>query len=320
MPLGPTTRLRPKAATRATGVEQITAVATVPRTVLRNRLVDPGRTGGITVMASRTNLIPVLHGGMAQGMFLNEATSHFPVVVLGSVAAQRFGITTLTPGRAVWLGGRTFTVVGVLTPLQLAPDIDHAALIGYPIAQQAFRTDGSSSTIYVRTDVTHVNDTYKVLGATANPAHPDEVEVSQPSSALSAQLAAKNASNSLFLGLGGVAVLVGAVGIANVMVISVLERRSEIGLRRATGATRRHITAQFLMESVLLAALGGIAGCGLGAAVTAGYAQYKHWQIVLPAGALGIGIGATLVIGAVAGLYPAVRAARPTPVEALRTV
>ena len=301
-------------------VQQVSAVAVLPnQTVLRNRLINPVQTGGIQVMAARTGLLPVLRGHVAQGVFLNAATARYPVTVLGAVAAHELGITTLRPGTAVWLGGQAFTVAGVLAPLPLAPDLDRAALIGYPEAQAAFAADGSASTIYIRARPGSVQAAFTVLGATANPAHPDQVQVSQPSAALQAQIAATTAFSSLFLGLGGVALLVGGVGIANVMVISVLERRSEIGLRRSLGAGARHIWAQFLIEALALATLGGLAGSATGAAVTAGYARYQHWQTVIPGTALALGLGASLAIGAIAGLYPAVRAARLAPTQALRT-
>jgi putative ABC transport system permease protein len=300
-------------------VQQVSSVADLAQqTVLRNRLVNPGMTGGIQVKAARPNLLGVMRGRVAQGTFLNQATARYPVTVLGAVAAQRLGIIELQPGTAVWLGGRIFAVAGVLGPLPLAPDLDRSALIGYPEAEQAFRSDGSASTVYVRTDPDNVAGAFAVLGTTANPAHPDQVRVSQPSDALSAQLAAKTAFNSLFLGLGGVALLVGGVGIANVMVIAVLERRSEIGLRRALGATMGHVRTQFLVESLLLALIGGAAGSALGAAVTAGYAHHAHWQAIVPARGLAAGISATLAIGALAGLYPAMRAARLAPTDALR--
>jgi putative ABC transport system permease protein len=152
------------------------------------------------------------------------------------------------------------------------------------------------------------------------PQAPNQVDVSQPSSALVAQADAKSALNDLFLGLGAVALLVGAVGVANIMIISVLERRSEIGLRRALGATKGHIRIQFLSEAVLLALLGGGVGVALGAMSTAIYAHAKGWQTVVPAVAWGGGIGAALVIGAAAGLLPALRAARLSPTEALWTI
>jgi putative ABC transport system permease protein len=219
----------------------------------------------------------------------------------------------------VWLGGQWFTVIGILEKLPLAPELDRSALVGYPVAQERLGSDGTPSTIYVRANPESVEAVRSVLAATANPQAPEEVEVSRPSDALEARAAAKTAFTSLFLGLGAVALLVGGVGIANVMVISVLERRREIGLRRALGATRRHVAQQFLTESLLLSGLGGVAGVSLGALVTITYASSQDWETVVPVIGLAGGVVAALVIGAIAGLYPAARAARLAPTEALRT-
>jgi putative ABC transport system permease protein len=157
-----------------------------------------------------------------------------------------------------------------------------------------------------------------VLAATTNPENPSEVSVSRPSDALAAKAQADESLTALLLGLGAVALVVGGVGIANVMVISVLERRTEIGLRRALGATRRHIRAQFLIEAVLLAAIGGAAGVLAGSAITFGYAHSRGWRLDIPVTALLGGVLTSLVLGGVAGLYPASRAARLAPADAIR--
>jgi putative ABC transport system permease protein len=300
-------------------VEQVSSVETVPAGVYRNDRIDSADTGGITVKAARPGLLSILRGEVAQGRFLSSRTVDAPVVVLGSVAAQRLGFTTLRPDTAVQIGGQRFLVVGILGGLPLAPDIDRSVLIGYAKAESEFGTDGTASTVYVRTDPDQVDGVHDVLAGTADPEHPEEVTVSQPSDALAARAAAKSAFTSLFAALGGVALLVGGVGIANVMVISVLERRREIGLRRALGATRRHISLQFLTEALLLAFAGGLCGVALGALVTAGYALSQGWRIVVPAAVIAAGVGAALLIGAIAGLYPAVRAARLDPTQALHT-
>src|SRR5262245_3229844 len=298
-------------------VQSVSAVEQVEATVRRTNYISEDETGGISVLGTDENLPATLGATIRRGRYLNKAMLRYPAVVLGSEAAQRLGISR--PGVDVWIGDQWFTVVGILDPVELDPDLDNAALIGLPIAEELFGAEGHPSTIYVRADPDVLDDVRQVVGATANPEHPEEVEVSRPSDALEARAAARTAFTSLFLGLGAVALLVGGVGIANVMVISVLERRSEIGLRRALGATKRHIRLQFLTESLILAGLGGIAGVVLGVLITAGLASNRGWDTVVhwyvPVG----GILAALVIGAVAGLYPAMRAARLSPTEALRS-
>jgi putative ABC transport system permease protein len=297
------------------GVEQVSGTATLPVSVYRSPLSDPDATGGITVMAADQELLGVVSGVARTGGWLNPATSVFPSVVLGSVAAERLGV--VTPGTQLWLGDTYFTVVGILDPVALAPELDRAALIGEPVATRLFAFAGSPTTVYERSADEVVERVRSLLGPTISPQAPGEVEVSRPSDALAAKNAADQAFTGLLVGLGSVALLVGGIGVANTMIISVLERRREIGLRRSLGATRRHVLVQFLIEALLLSALGGLAGCGLGAAVTATMALTNDWPFALPPETLGIAVTATLVIGAVAGLYPALRAARTPPTAAL---
>jgi putative ABC transport system permease protein len=300
-------------------VEATAYVSDVAAGVYRTDLVPSGQTGGIGVKATEPALLDTLGGEVADGRFLDAATGRYPTVVLGSVAAERLGVSSVSDGPVVWIGGEWFTVIGILGPLELHPDIDRAALVGEVAAETFLDHEGAPTTIYVRTTPDQVEAVANVLPATVNPEFPDEVQVSRPTDALEAAEAADDTLTALFLGLGAVALVVGGVGIANVMVISVLERRSEIGLRRALGATRRHITIQFLGESLLLAGVGGISGVLLGALVTYGWASFEGWGTRVPVVALVGGIAAALVIGAVAGLYPALRASRLSPTEALRS-
>jgi putative ABC transport system permease protein len=287
-------------------------------TVRRTPYVPAEQTGGISVDAASSNLPSILGAEMATGRFLDPATEHYPTVVLGAQAASTLQIENVAGHIQVFLGGTWFNVIGVLKPVVLDPDLDSTAFIGLPVAEQLFRTQASASEIFVRANVDKVTQVSNLLAATADPQNPDGVQVSRPSDALEARAAAKGQFTTLLLGLGAVALLVGAIGIANIMVISVLERRGEVGLRRALGATRRHISSQFLAESALLAALGGLAGLLLGALATWGYSLAQNQPMVVPAYALIAAPAAGLAIGALAGLYPAAKAARLSPTEALR--
>ena len=311
----------PAMISRIEGVTQIETTGAVnSASVFRNPYIPSVDTNALTVQAASAGLLNTVGTSLAHGRYLNGATATKPVAVLGAVAAQRLGINQVYQGERIWLGNQWFYVTGILKPAVLAPDIDSSVLVGYPAADTYLGFDGHPSTIYVRAQSDQVDAVDNLLAATANPQNPNEVDVSQPSAALVAQADAKSALNDLFLGLGAVALLVGAVGVANIMIISVLERRSEIGLRRALGATKGHIRVQFLSEAILLALLGGTIGVALGALSTAIYAHSKGWATVVPAIAWGGGIGAALIIGAVAGLLPALRAARMSPTEALWTV
>ncbi|GAA3079350.1 ABC transporter permease [Streptosporangium carneum] len=297
----------------------ITASATgvIEATVRRTDRIPKEVTGGIAVQAATTELLTTLEGGVTKGAWLNAATERQPAVVLGSKAAERLGVTRT--GVRVWMGKRWFTVIGLLGPMPLAPEIERSALVGFPAAEEHLGFDGHPTTIYERSAEEAVEAVRGVLPRTVNPENPEEVDISRPSDALVARAAAAGAFTNLLLGLGAVALLVGGVGVANTMVISVLERRKEIGLRRSFGATRGQVRVQFLAESLLLSALGGVVGAVLGALATAGYALSRDWPPIVPPWAIGGAVAATLVIGTVAGIYPAMRAARLSPTVALAT-
>ena len=307
-------------ASRIGPVTNVTEIATIQNTyVYRSPFVPAIDTNGISLTATDAALPATLGASIAHGTFLNAATAHFPAVVLGAEAARLLGINDLTNPTQVWIGRHSFTVIGILNPVELVTQVDSMAFIGFPIAGQYFAFDEHPNELYLRAVPNQVSAVAAVLPATVNPADASTVQVSQPSDILKAELITKGAYNGLLLGLGAIALLVGGVGIANVMVISVLERRSEIGLRRALGASRRHVAAQFLTEALLLSILGGAAGTIIGSAATVSYALSQHETVQIPALALYGGIAAATIIGAIAGLYPSMRAARLSPTEALRT-
>jgi putative ABC transport system permease protein len=300
---------------RVPPVEEVAATGAVDAGVYRNERIAVGHTGSLEVLAAGTGLLPAVGGEVRRGRWLDPATEDYPAVVLGATAARRLDV--YTPGVRVWIGGRWFSLVGVLDPVPLAPELDSAALVGWPAARTYLGFDGHPSTVYVRAADRQVAAVRTVLAATAYPEKPGEVRVSRPSDALAAREATESTLTGLLLGLGGVALLVGGVGVGNTMVISVLERRPEIGLRRALGATGGQIRTQFVTESLLLSLVGGLGGTVLGTLITSGYAVSRGWPTVVPVWASAAGVASTLVIGVIAGLYPAVRASRLAPTVAL---
>jgi len=304
-----------------TGVQDIGSVGNV--STYKSPLIPSIETDGLSVDAATLGLPAVAGTSLAQGRFLNAATAREPVAVLGSATARLLGIDRILPGLRIWVDGQWFYVTGILRTDTYAPELDSAVLVGFPAAEKYLHFDGHPARIYVRTTPGNPAVTARVdslLGSEASPENASYVTVSQPSAALTAEADAKGALDTLFLGLGAVALLVGAVGVANIMVIAVLERRSEIGLRRALGATRGQIRAQFLSEAILLSLAGGAAGVAMGAAATAIYTRLHGEPVVIPAEAWAGGLAAAIVIGALAGLLPAIRAARLSPTEALWSI
>lgn len=286
--------------------------------VYRTPYVPSEETGGIGVDAASDNLPRVVGTTLASGHFLNAVSQRYPEAVLGAQAAATLQITQAGGHVMVYLGNHWFVVIGILNPVKLDSSLDSVAFISLPIAERYFQQLPQPSEIYVRSSQNDVTGVANLLAPTADPQDPSGVSIDRPSDALEARAAAKGQFTTLLLGLGAVALLVGAIGIANIMVISVLERRGEIGLRRALGARRGHITIQFLTESALLAAIGGIIGLAFGAGATEVYAATKNEPFVIPLYALIAAPAAGFVIGALAGLYPAAKAARLSPTEALR--
>jgi putative ABC transport system permease protein len=303
-------------------VTAVSAVANTHRSVQRSDRAEPRDSVGINVLASRNDLPATINATMSSGRFLNGATDRFPTVVLGHQAAGWLGFARIIPNEPppqIIVQHRRFTVIGILDPVPLAPVLDQDVLVGWPAAQKYLRFDGHPTVVYLTAREDALEDVRDVLPATVHPQLPDLIRVSRPSDALAAKRATEDAFSSLLLGLAGIAVLVGGIGVANTMIISVLERRREIGLRRALGASRRQIRGQFLTEAVLLSGLGGLLGTLFGVIATVGYAAHQGWTPVIPLTAVTAGIGGALLVGIVAGVYPSVRASRLTPTEALAT-
>jgi len=301
-------------------VTMASAVANTHATVHRSDRVDPSDYAGLTILASKVDLLPAINAKVRSGSFLNAATERFPTAVLGSVAATRLGFAELNdrgPAPQIYIGNRWFTVIGILAQTPLSPDIDRSVLIGWDAARTQLKFDGHPTVIYIKARESAMEAVRGVLPATVYPQLPGMVQISRPSDALAAKRATQTTFSALFLGLAGVALLVGGIGVANTMVISVLERRREIGLRRALGANRGQIRGQFLTESIALSALGGLAGTVLGILATVGYATYQHWPPVVPLTSVAEGFGGAVLVGMIAGVYPSIRAARLTPTEAL---
>ncbi|GIE82558.1 ABC transporter permease [Actinoplanes philippinensis] len=305
---------------RIAPVTAVSATAGTAALVRRSDRTDPRDGSGLTVRATRPDLLGVLDARVRAGHWLTPVEQGFPAVVLGAVAASRLGFDELPrtgPPPQVIIGRRWFAVTGILDPIPLAPDVDRSVLVGWATATEHLGFKGNPTTIYVRAEESAVEAVRGVLPATVDPAHPENVSVTRPSEALAAKRATEATFSVLLLGLAAVALLVGGVGVANTMVVSVLERRSEIGLRRALGSSRGQIRAQFLTEAAVLAALGGLTGTVLGVLLTAGYAAAHGWPFVVPLPALLTGLAGSTLVGIVAGVYPAVSASRLTPTEAL---
>ena len=271
----------PAMVARVGPVLSASAIGDVGANVYRNDRISIANTEAIAVYAADINLVRTLEGHLAGGRFLNAATNHFPAVVLGADAASALGVDRADGTTQVWLGKHWFSVIGILDRLPLAPELDRSALIGFPMAEKLLGANGSPVEVYVRTSPASVDAVQSVLGATADPAAPQDVAITNPTDALAARADASAAFQSLFLALGAVALVVGGIGIANVMVIAVLERRGEIGLRRALGARRVHIGVQFVAEASLLALIGGTAGAVLGGFATTVYSSARHWSAVV---------------------------------------
>tara|TARA_E500000331_G_scaffold52989_1_gene46356 strand:+ start:58 stop:1239 length:1182 start_codon:yes stop_codon:yes gene_type:complete len=299
-------------------VEEVTSTTQTDLIVRRSNFISEFEGGGISTIVTSPELLQVVGGNLIEGRFIQDGLSNIPVTVLGSVTASRLGINTLETPTKILIGNEWFGVVGILDELKIHPDLDRSVFIGYGVAKTLFDIDKEPTTIYVRANPTYIEDVVEVIAPSMNPENPDQVQVSRPSDALEAQEAADAAFTNLLLGLGSVALLVGGVAIANVMVMSVLERRMEIGVRRSIGATRKEIRYQFLLESIVLSGIGGLVGVVLGTGVTLGYTNYTDIVFSIPVSQVLGAILLALLIGAISGVYPAIKASKIQPAEAVR--
>ena len=299
-------------------VEEVTSTTQTDLIVRRSDFISEFEGGGISTIVTSPELLQVVGGNLIEGRFIQVGLSNIPVTVLGSVTASRLGINTLETPTKILIGNEWFGVVGILDELKIHPDLDRSVFIGYGVAKTLFDIDKEPTTIYVRANPTYIEDVVEVIAPSMNPENPDQVQVSRPSDALEAQEAADAAFTNLLLGLGSVALLVGGVAIANVMVMSVLERRMEIGVRRSIGATRKEIRYQFLLESIVLSGIGGLVGVVLGTGVTLGYTNYTDIVFSIPVSQVLGAILLALLIGAISGVYPAIKASKIQPAEAVR--
>ncbi len=299
-------------------VEEVTSTTQTDLLVRRSNFISEFEGGGISTIVTSSELLNVIGGKLSEGRFITDGLADLPVTVLGSVTAKRLGITNLSKPTKILIDDEWFGVIGIVEELKIHPDLDRSVFIGYGAAKKLFDINEEPTTIYLRANPTFIEDVVEVIAPSMNPENPDQVEVSRPSDALEAQQAVEASFTNLLLGLGSVALLVGGVAIANVMVMSVLERRMEIGVRRSIGATRREIRYQFLLESVVLSGIGGLVGVMLGSLITLAYTNYTNIVFSIPVWQILGAVVLALLIGAISGVYPAIKASKIQPAEAVR--
>ncbi len=303
-------------------LEYVAALYPVDARARRNELVPEVQTGGVTVSAltaADLDLLEPVNGSVAFGRFHDTTSVEVPSVVLGSLAADRLGIRHLIGHPTINISGTDFAVIGVLNEFEiLNTDLNRTAIIGLGVADTLFETPDNPSAIYAQVPPEQLDEVRDIIPAQANPAAPGEVAVSRPTEALEIREVIDETFARILQALALIVLAVGGIGIANIMVISVIERRGEIGLRRSLGATRKHIASQFIIESTVLSLLGGLLGVAIGVSIVFGYARYKDFEAIIPWYWLSIGLAAAFGLGAFAGLYPAWRASRLDPAEAVR--
>tara|TARA_B100000959_G_scaffold220128_1_gene232587 strand:- start:364 stop:1551 length:1188 start_codon:yes stop_codon:yes gene_type:complete len=311
-------------------VERVMNVSTVDRvagiTEIGSLTVLPSqggkdffRTIPVPVLTSDQNLLTVLDAQMLYGRFVNGADEDniFRSAVIGQDLANDY---QYLPGevRTIDVDGETYGIVGVLEKVDLVPKLDTAVIIPKSAAEEDFDVEQKPTTLYVRATEGNVDSTADALPMAINLGGNEAVTVAVPSDLLEAQGAVDTTLRNILFLMGGLALLVGGVGIANVMSISVIQRSGEIGIRRALGHTKMTIALQFVLEALFVGVLGGIVGVVTGVSVIYLVSSILGWIATLNIPLFLVAGGMALIVSVIAGLYPAWKAARLEPLETLR--
>jgi len=320
---GPSTALDYEQAMRLAEVEGVELAAPA---VTQNATVKFGTTSeSVNVTGTNRAFLDVQHYEMAEGRFIGDVDLDFRhrVAVLGSeTAAALFGDENPV-GQTVSINGSRFKVVGVLAEKgeSSAGSRDEIVIVPITTGERMFRT-GGVRTIYLTVEdereATAVRERVENELAGMFRGNANSYRVFSQQELLET---VSSISDSLALMLGGIAAIslvVGGIGIMNIMLVSVTERTREIGVRKAIGAKRRHILLQFLIEAVVLSSLGGVLGIGAGVGAALGASRAAGMDVVFSTDVMLLAFGFSMAIGVLFGLFPANKAAKLNPIEALR--